>query len=231
MRYLITGGAGFIGSHLAEDLLASGHRSPRPRRPLHRCDRQHPPPQGAPQLLLHDRVSRFARHHRRARRRSRHRLPPRGRGRRGAHRREPRSHDRDQRPLHRDRSRAGQQEEEARLHRLHERGLRQERRPALPGGRRSPAWPDYDKGRWSYACSKAIDEYLAPRLLEGARAAGRDRTPVQHRRAAPDRPLRDGRSVLRAAGARRRARSPSTETVSSAAASATSRTSFARWPT
>lgn len=26
MRYLITGGAGFIGSHLSEDLLASGHR-------------------------------------------------------------------------------------------------------------------------------------------------------------------------------------------------------------
>jgi len=26
MRFLITGGAGFIGSHLAEDLLARGHR-------------------------------------------------------------------------------------------------------------------------------------------------------------------------------------------------------------
>ena len=26
MRFLITGGAGFIGSHLAEELLARGHR-------------------------------------------------------------------------------------------------------------------------------------------------------------------------------------------------------------
>ena len=50
------------------------------------------------------------------------------------------------------------------------------------------------KGRWSYACSKAIDEFLGPRLPQGEAPAGRGGAPVQHRRPPPDRPLRHGRS-------------------------------------
>ena len=46
MRILITGGAGFVGSHLADELLGARPPRPRPRRPLDRRDRQHPPPQG-----------------------------------------------------------------------------------------------------------------------------------------------------------------------------------------
>ncbi len=55
MRYLITGGAGFIGSHLAEHLLAGGHSRRRTRRLLDRPARQHPaparPPRAARPLL------------------------------------------------------------------------------------------------------------------------------------------------------------------------------------
>ena len=69
-----------------------------------------------------------------------------------------------------------------------------------------------------------------PRLLEGARPAGRHRAPLQHGRTAADRAVRHGRPFLRPAGARREP-SPSTETGSSAAASVTSRTSSGRWPT
>ena len=47
MRYLITGGAGFIGSHLADELLGRGHARSRARRPLDRVDGEHPAPQGA----------------------------------------------------------------------------------------------------------------------------------------------------------------------------------------
>ena len=62
-----------------------------------------------------------------------------------------------------------------------------------------------NKGRWSYACSKAIDEYLALAYWKERGLPGGDRAPVQHGRSASDRSLRDGRAVVRAAGARRRA--------------------------
>ena len=137
MRYLITGGAGFIGSHLADELLARGHR-------VHVLDDLST---GSIDNIRHlkahagfdytiDSCANAARRGR-ARRRGRRRLPPGRRGGRRADRREPGADDRDQRPLHRGRARAGQQEEEAGLHRLDQRGLRQESHDApVPRGRR-----------------------------------------------------------------------------------------------
>ena len=47
VRALITGGAGFIGSHLSEALLEQRPRGADPRQPVDRLDRQHRAPQGA----------------------------------------------------------------------------------------------------------------------------------------------------------------------------------------
>ena len=57
------------------------------------------------------------------------------------------------------------------------------------------AWPDIS-GRWSYACSKAIDEYLALGIFSGAAATRHDRTALQYGGSASDWPVRDGRSQL-----------------------------------
>ena len=48
VKALITGGAGFIGSHLAERLLDARPRGDRSRQPVDRLDRQHRAPQGTP---------------------------------------------------------------------------------------------------------------------------------------------------------------------------------------
>ena len=61
------------------------------------------------------------------------------------------------------------------------------------------------KHRWAYACSKAIDEFLALAYHRERQPAGDRRAAVQHGRAAADRTIRHGDPELRAAGARRRA--------------------------
>ena len=58
------------------------------------------------------------------------------------------------------------------------------------------------KGRWSYACSKAIDEFLALAYWKERGLPDGHRPAVQHGRPAPDRALRDGGPELRAPGAR-----------------------------
>ncbi len=61
------------------------------------------------------------------------------------------------------------------------------------------------KSRWSYACSKAIDEFLGLAYHREHQRARDDRPLLQHDRAAPDGPLRHGRPALRPPGPRRRA--------------------------
>ncbi len=61
------------------------------------------------------------------------------------------------------------------------------------------------KNRWSYAASKALDEFLALAYLEGEEAADSRRTAVQHCGAAADGSLRDGFAHLRRSGTGRRA--------------------------
>ncbi len=59
--------------------------------------------------------------------------------------------------------------------------------------------------RWAYACSKALDEFLALAYWKETAAAGDRDAVLQHRRAAADRPVRHGGADVRAAGAEGRA--------------------------
>ena len=61
------------------------------------------------------------------------------------------------------------------------------------------------KHRWAYACSKALDEFLALAYCKERKLPVDHRAALQHRRPAPDRPLRHGDPDLRPAGARGRA--------------------------
>ena len=215
MRILITGGAGFIGSHLADELLARGHD-------VHVLDDlstgaidniRHLKDHAA--LRVHDRHRRERAAGRRARRRGRRRLPPRRRRRRRADRREPGADDRDQRALHRGR---------ARRRPARRRSRSSSPRPARSTAR-APTCPfredgdlllgPTDKGRWSYACSKAIDEFLALAYWKERKLPDGRRAPVQHGRPAADRPLRHGRADLRRARRWPASRSRSTATARS----------------
>ena len=59
--------------------------------------------------------------------------------------------------------------------------------------------------RWAYACSKALDEFLALAYWKETKLPVDHRPLLQHRRPAADRPVRHGRADLRPAGAGRRA--------------------------
>ena len=75
------------------------------------------------------------------------------------------------------------------------------------------------KLRWSYACGKAVDECLAQAYYAAAAAAGDDRALLQHLRAAPDRRLRHGDPEHDARARCATSRSWSSATASSRAAS------------
>ena len=227
MRYLITGGAGFIGSHLSRRAAAARPRGLRRRRPLDRQHQQYPPPEDARSLPLHDRQLRQPPAHGRAGRRVRQDLSPRRRRRRQADRRVAGPHHRDQHPPHRDHAQPRQQEEAADLRRFDERGLRQERAVPVQRGRRH-CHGRHHQGPLVVRLQQGHRRVPRHRLLEGEEAADGGRAPLQHRRPAPDRAVRHGGPQLRAPGARRRARSPSSATASSRAASPTSATWCAR---
>ena len=134
MRILITGGAGFIGSHLAELLISRGHA-------VHSLDdlstgsmdniRQ----LKASPAFVHDRVGGGSSLSPSSSTRPTPSttLPPPSAS--SSSWTAPSARSRPTFTARRSCSR-GEQEEEASLHRLHERGLRQERRPAVPRGRR-----------------------------------------------------------------------------------------------
>ena len=162
MRILITGGAGFVGSHLSDELLG-------PRHSVHVLDDLST---GAIDNIRHLGTTRAS-----STRSSpaderplvaelvdeaRRRLPPGGRGRRRAGRREPGADDRDQRALHRGRARAAPARRGSRCFVASTSEVYgKSDGAAVPRGRRPASWAPTYKGRWSYACSKAIDEFLA----------------------------------------------------------------------
>ena len=117
-----------------------------------------------------------------------------------------------------------QQEEEAGADRLDVRGLRQERRRAVPRGRRPGAGPDHE-APLGLRLQQGDRRVPRARLLEGAEAAGDRRPAVQHRRAAADRAVRDGRSRTSSGRRSPASRSPCSATARSRAASPTSATS------
>ena len=87
-------------------------------------------------------------------------------------------------------------------HRLDLRGLRQERRRAVPRGRRPGARREHAPPL-GVRVQQAHRRVPRARLLEGTQAAGDHRPAVQHRGTAADRALRHGDPDVRAAGARR----------------------------
>ena len=199
MRALITGGAGFIGSHLAEALARRRASRVGARRPVDGLDSEHRAPEGAPVVPVHGRQRRQRAAAGRAHRRLRRRVPPGGRRRREADRRGAGPHDRDQRARHRSGAEARQQEEEARRDRVDLRGLRQEHGRALPRGRGPRARPDAEA---SLGVRVQQGDRRVPRagVLEREEAAGHHHALLQHRRTAADRPLRHGDPELRPPG-------------------------------
>ena len=199
MKALITGGAGFVGSHLCEALLERGDEVHVVDNLSTGCDRQRRAPEAEPALPLHDRQRAQRAGAGRARRPRGRGLPPGRRRGRAADRREPGQHDRDQRPRHRDGAEARQQEAQEGAAHLHLRGLRQGQRRALPRGRRPRDGPDL-QGPLELRLQQGDRRVPGARLPQGEAAAGGGGAPLQHRRPAPDRPLRDGDPELRQAG-------------------------------
>ena len=183
VRAFITGGAGFIGSHLAEALLSRRPRGVDPRRSIDGIDPEHRAPERAGRLPLRDRQCHQRAAARGADRRLRRRLPSRRGRRREADRRGAGPHDRDQRARHRGRPPAREQEEEARRCRVDVRGLRQEHCGAVQRRRRPRVGTDAETPL-GLRVQQGDRRVPGARLLEGEEAAG------DHRRASS---IRSGR--------------------------------------
>ena len=161
MRVLITGGAGFVGSHLAEALLERGDE-------VFVLDDLSTgsidnivASQGPPQVPLHHRLGHQRAAARRADRSLRHRRPPGGRGRREADRRSSRSA-RSRRTCTAPRSCSSIANKKKKL------VLIASTSEVYGKSTEVPFREDADlvlgptaKHRWAYACSKMIDEFLA----------------------------------------------------------------------
>ena len=105
------------------------------------------------------------------------------------------------------------EEAEARAHHVTSEVYGKSNRSSLPRGRRPASSGRRRKGRWSYACSKAIDEFLALAYWRERGLPDRHRAALQHRRPAPDRPLRHGDADASCARRSRASRSRSSATA------------------
>ena len=170
MRALITGGAGFIGSHLSEALLDAGHQVLILDNLSTGSIDNIAHLKGRAGLRVPHRLGEQRAAAGRAHRSQRRRLPLRRRRRREADRRAAGAHDRNQRARHRGRAEAREQEEEARRHRVDVGGLRQERGRAVPRGLRSGAGPDA-QASLGLRLQQGDRRVPGARLLEGAQAA------------------------------------------------------------
>ena len=204
MRVLITGGAGFVGSHLADALLAAGHEvTAFDNLSTGSIDNiEHLKAHPRFRYTIESVAERAAAG--RADRPLRRRLPPGRGGRREEDRGRAGAHDREQRARHRGRAAPRQQEEAAGGGGVDVGGLRQERRRAVPRGRRPGDGPDLE-APLGLRLQQGDRRVPGARLLEGKEAAGDRHPALQHRRAAPDRPVRHGDPDVRPPGARRAA--------------------------
>jgi UDP-glucose 4-epimerase len=91
---------------------------------------------------------------------------------------------------------ARQQEEEAGRHRVDVGGVREEQRRPVPRGVRTRAWPD-DETPLGLCVQQGDRRVSRARLLEGAQAPDHHRAVLQHRRATPDGTIRHGDPQLR----------------------------------
>ena len=227
MRVLITGGAGFVGSHLCRGAARARRRGLRARRPVHRLDRQHRPPQGASRAsttrstrstnepLLAELIDRcdIVVHLAAAVGVKLIVEPP-------VHTIETNVHGTEVVLKHANKKKklvliASTSEVYGKSTDV---PFREDADLVLG--------PDVEA---PLGLRLQQDDRRVPgaRLLEGAQAAGDRRPALQHRRPAADRAVRDGDPELRAAGARRASRSPCSATARSRAASPTSATSSA----
>ena len=172
------------------------------RRPVDRVVRQHRPSERPAGLQLHHRHGDERAGPGRTGRPVRRRVSPRRRGRRAAHRRIPGADPRDERARHGGGAEGRRQEAADGGGGVHLRGVRQERRGAVPRGRRHRAGLD-GQAPVGVRLQQGAGRVPGAGLLEGEAAAGHHRALLQHRRAPPDGTLRDGRPELRASGAGR----------------------------
>ena len=197
-RILVTGGAGFLGSHLCEYLLEQGHGRRLHRQPLLRQQGQHPPPPRPPLLRVHP-----PRRHPSPLPGSRPDLPP------GLPRlahplpAEPDQDHQDQRHGHDQHARAGQADQVPDPARLDLRGLRRRPDPPPAGillGQREPHRPPQLLRR-GQARRRDADDGLPP--PEQGRHPHRPH--LQHVRTADGRRRRPGGQQLHRPGAPGRA--------------------------
>ena len=216
MRIVITGAAGFIGSHLSETLLDRGPLGRRHRQPADRRPREHRAP-GGPRLPVHQ----ARRHQLHPRRRpGRPRAPL---GEPGQPDRLPRVADSDaegRRARHAQRARPRQGQGRAVRDRVDVRGLRRSARASAEGnvlGQRQSDRPAR-RLRRSQAVRRGDHDGLPPL----SRPRREDRPHLQHVRPADARQRRPRRARLHRAGAARRGRARSSAAARRRAASATS---------